>query len=105
MRTPMARIGLVFAGALLLSGCKADGQRLSEILELEGDIVAGGTFFAANCATCHGADATGGGGPNIVGTNVDVVVEATLAGPGAMPAFGESSDQELADVAAYVNSL
>ncbi len=95
----------MFAGALLLSGCKADGERLSEILELNGDVVAGGTFFAANCATCHGADATGGGAPNIAGIPIDVTVEAALSGPGGMPSFGESSDQELADVAAYVNSL
>ena len=101
----LPHVGLLLALSFALSACKADGQRLSEILELEGDVASGGDFFSSNCATCHGVDAAGGGAPDIRGREVDVVAEAALSGPGAMPSFSDSSDQEIADVAAYVNSL
>ncbi|MDE2571600.1 MAG: c-type cytochrome, partial [bacterium] len=32
-----------------------------------GDVAHGKTLFAANCASCHGADGSGGVGPNLHG--------------------------------------
>lgn len=73
---------------------------------LEGDAAAGGPIFATNCSSCHGADGTGGSGPSLVDSTyaeaktVDIVTN----GDGDMPAFsGSLSDQDIADVAAYVD--
>lgn len=92
--------------AFLFAGCsESGGQRLSDIVALDGDPTAGAQFYADECETCHGTDATGGSSKGIAGEPEDVVVEATLEGPGAMPSFTSASDQELADVAAFVASL
>lgn len=91
---------------MMLQGCLGfDEQRLADILDLEGDLEAGQTFYDTNCATCHAADGSGGTGPNIQGRARDVVVEATLVGPEVMPNFESRSDQDLADVSVYVGSL
>ena len=72
-----------------------------------GDSAAGRQVFGDNCAACHGADGGGGSGPKLTGeqayTNPDVVVQQIREGGGGMPAFGDQlSEQELADVSAYV---
>ena len=72
-----------------------------------GQPAAGGKVFADNCAACHGEDGGGGTGPALAGrpeyANPEVVVEQVRNGGGGMPSFGERlSEQELADVSAYV---
>ena len=72
-----------------------------------GDPAAGEEVFAQNCAACHGDDGGGGTGPALAGqeeyTNPDVVVPQIRDGGGGMPAFGgRLSEQELADVSAFV---
>jgi mono/diheme cytochrome c family protein len=73
---------------------------------LEGDPVRGAAIFAASCAGCHGADATGGAGPALRGSGINgaevLVVIAT--GQGAMPA-GIVSGRDAADVAAHVAAI
>jgi cytochrome c551 len=71
-----------------------------------GDPVRGATIFAASCAGCHGADATGGVGPALRASGLNAAdVEAVVAsGRGAMPA-GIVTGQDAADVAAHVASL
>jgi alcohol dehydrogenase (cytochrome c) len=73
-----------------------------------GDASAGEQVFADNCSVCHGALGTGGnGGPDISGeqsADVGHIVDQVTNGGGGMPAFGGTlSDQQIADVAAYVN--
>ncbi len=73
-----------------------------------GDAVAGEAFYTANnCAGCHGADATGGIGPNIVGkdaaTNFNVLTVAAEHGIG--PNLPETTEQDADDIAAYLGSL
>lgn len=71
-----------------------------------GDADAGETLFADNCAACHGADGTGGSGPDITGLDATTVEDTVIAGEGDMPAYGETFDeQEIADVVAYVLTL
>lgn len=66
----------------------------------------GGSIFAASCAGCHGADASGAVGPSLRGSGVTAAeVESVVAtGRGTMPA-GLVAGQDLADVAAYVATL
>jgi ubiquinol-cytochrome c reductase cytochrome c subunit len=75
-----------------------------------GDLHRGWQLFQANCAACHNATGSGnaiGGGFVAVGlgqANPTTVAEATIIGPGAMPAFG-FDDPQLSDLATYVQYL
>ena len=74
---------------------------------------AGKKLFAQNCAACHGADATGGIGPNLTaktfkfGRTPDDITTTIKGGrPGGMPAFGNQlSSEQIADLVAFIESL
>ena len=53
------------------------------------------------------AGATGAVGPNLDETkpSYDLVVDRVTNGKGVMPAFGDLSEQQIQDVAAYVSSV
>jgi len=75
----------------------------------EGDAAAGKEVYAsAGCGSCHtftDAGTSGTVGPNLDESSVDVAAaeEQIRAGGGGMPAFeGQLSDEEIANVAAYV---
>ena len=75
----------------------------------EGDVAAGKDVYAsAGCGSCHtfaDAGSTGTIGPDLDESSVDfeAAAEQIRTGGGGMPAFeGQLSDQEIADVAAYV---
>src|SRR5262249_54957369 len=75
-----------------------------------GDLHRGWQLFQANCAACHNASGTGnaiGGGyvaSDLGNADPTTIAEATIIGPGAMPAFS-FDDQSLSDIAAYVAFL
>ena len=78
-------------------------------LALKGDPTAGkAVFTSAGCVGCHtlaDAGATGTVGPNLDEAKPDneLVVTRVTKGQGAMPPFaGQLTDQQIADVAAYV---
>ena len=78
-------------------------------LKLTGDPAAGKkVFMSAGCVGCHtlaDAGATGTVGPNLDEAKPpkELVVQRVTLGQGAMPPFkGQLSDQQIADVAAYV---
>ncbi len=79
----------------------------------EGDPVAGKEVFlgASSCGTCHtlaDAGASGTVGPNLddAQPSADLVVDRVTNGQGGMPSFSSSlSEQQIADVAAYVSSV
>ena len=75
-----------------------------------GNAEAGAKVFAsAGCGACHtlsAAGSTGNVGPVLDGANLPValITERVTKGMGAMPPFGDQlSEQEIADVAAYVH--
>lgn len=91
----------------LLSGCNAASSNLdvTRILDLTPDNNNGATVYADSCAVCHGATGGGGSGPKLAGASyaIDRVIDTVLTGKESMPAFsGTLSDQEIADVSAYV---
>lgn len=72
-------------------------------------VVAGEDVYRQQCSTCHGAQGGGGhsGAPALAGnpqaTNAGFVEAMVRSGPGIMPSFEDMlSEQEIADVAAYV---
>jgi cytochrome c553 len=80
---------------------------------LEGDPAAGKEIFlgASACGGCHtlaDAGASGAVGPNFDDTtpSAELVVDRVTNGQGGMPSFSSSlSEQQIADVAAYVSSV
>lgn len=115
---------LLFAGALALAtGCDGDDDdggadggtggedRAATILGLSGDAASGQSLFSAGaCATpaCHGADGVSGSatpslGDSIPMTSDEQIVNTLLNGKGSMPPQSNMSDQELADLLAYVS--
>jgi cytochrome c553 len=74
----------------------------------EGDAAAGEAVFTANCGSCHtleDAGTTGTVGPNLDESTlgVDAVVTQVENGGGGMPPFGgQLSEEEIANVAAFV---
>ncbi len=109
MRTKGLSIALAAAAAMLL----AVGVALAQ----EGDPERGATLFANNCAVCHGLDGRGRIGANLTqdfpAINVDAFLRQTITtgvSGSKMPAWGQAnggplSDQDIADVAAYVQAL
>jgi mono/diheme cytochrome c family protein len=76
----------------------------------EGDAAAGADVYtSAGCGSCHtlaAAGSTGTSGPNLDDLQPDAatVAEQVTNGGGGMPAFKDQlSEQEIADVAAYVS--
>ena len=88
------------------SGTEHGGEETGEEpAEGAGDAAAGESVFAANCSGCHGALGTGGnGGPDLSNvTDADAAIEQITNGGSGMPAFGDNlSDEQIADVAAFV---
>lgn len=77
-----------------------------------GDPAAGKDVFAsAGCGSCHtlaDAGASGSVGPNLDDSKppVELVVDRVTNGGGVMPPFADTlSEQQIADVAAYVSSV
>ena len=79
----------------------------------KGTLPEGMQVFLNNCASCHGAGATGdsvGGGqiaPDLTPADPTQIGEAIRTGPGVMPKFGPNTitDEELNSVARYLFSL
>ena len=96
------------AGSLPEDTTEADTGESAEELP-EGNAEAGGEVFAANgCGSCHtfqAAGSSGSVGPNLDESSIDYEGAFTTIknGRGGMPSFeGQLSDQQIADVAAYV---
>ena len=77
-----------------------------------GDVAAGKRVFAsAGCGSCHtlaDAGASGTVGPNLddAEPSADKAVERVTNGKGVMPPFKDQlTEQQIADVAAYVSSV
>lgn len=99
---------LLFAAvALVACGTEEETEQ-----ELTGDATAGETIWTENnCLSCHGADGkSGSAGEDIVSTATNEAsefAEVVKNGKdnGAMPAFSNLSDQDIADLRAYVQTL
>ena len=94
----MKGILLITMTVLLACGDK------SSVLE-DGDINIGEDLYMADCASCHGVNATGGSGPSLIGQDADEYFEIIPEGEDDMPAFPAYTDQDITDVIAYIESL
>jgi mono/diheme cytochrome c family protein len=120
-------IAFSFAVLLVAAGCGAEGvvsptaatvigslpqaaaEPATPAFKLKGDPTAGAkSFKSAGCVGCHtlaAANATGTVGPNLDQVKPDyrLVTARVTNGKGVMPSFkGQLTDQQIADVAAFV---
>lgn len=79
--------------------------RAETVAGLEGSSTTGQTLYSAQCAACHGASGGGGTAPALGGADELESIEAMLSGPDDMPTFTALTDQQLADIAAFVAAL
>lgn len=93
------------------SECDADdSMRADAIVDIPGDETMGATVFTQNCgvSACHGADGAAGPAPDLAEHvehyDADALACLLLAGEGTMPSQEALSDEELADVIAYVQA-
>ena len=72
-----------------------------------GDPAVGADIYASSCASCHGAKAQGGSGPNLQGiSDSNRVVDTILYGTSGMPGFdGSLSDADISDLLAWLGGL
>lgn len=104
----------VLLGALLLVGCGSGG----EVDLTAGDAAAGQQAFGAHCVACHGAEGEGTpSGPSLAGPGArqltaEQIVTAVREGASTddwagppMPALPAASDEDLADIVAYLRQL
>ncbi|MFN7143853.1 MAG: c-type cytochrome [Myxococcota bacterium] len=94
--------------ALLLTACTGSTKDTGGD-EIVGDATAGADLYAANCAACHGANGEGGTGPAMseVATKSDAEIEGYIVNgsdDGAMPPFPNLTEQEIADIIAYIRA-
>lgn len=90
-----------------------DGPDVPVVDVAGADVSTGSELFQLNCATCHswsgrgGTLANGREATSLEDTTPTQVVEAMRTGLGTMPEFatGAVSDEEAADIAAYVSYL
>lgn len=102
-----AAAAAVVAAALCACGGPETASGLGA-LDLEGDSARGAALFASRCAVCHGDDGSGGSQGVDIADHVpfhsdEDLVELLAEGEGRMPAPG-LSDQEIADVLAYLRA-
>ncbi len=105
---------LAVSVSLLMVGCgsestSSDDARAATVAALTGDVTAGASVYAANCTNCHGANGKSGSTRKNVASDAagdrTQAIKKVINGGGGMPVFASLSDQEIADVVAYLASL
>ena len=90
------------------SGGDSGASEVDAILALTGDATAGATTFSNTCAACHGADGASGYAANLVeeipSKDDAFIVNIIINGDGGGMPAQDLSDQEVADVLAYVRA-
>lgn len=96
----MSKLTLLVA-AIALVGISCAGS--------PGDDTFGAELYNVSCARCHGGDLEGGIGPALDATSNtalvltdDQIANVIRVGPGAMPAFGQLTDDQIASLVDYL---
>ena len=111
-RTSWLALGLGLTGALLVAGVGATTDPSQDRAELRGDVDRGRVLFKAyTCYGCHGYTGETGLGPRLNPPRLDqagfIEYLRNPRNPRRMPPYqqDDASDQKLADIYAYLDSL
>ena len=97
----------------LFAGACAHSERAMDIAALDGDLSNGRVLYQEYCASCHGENGDDGSGPSLlrrsniemsVEENADEIIER-MEEKGRRADRVYLSDQEIADIIAYVREL
>lgn len=94
-------------GWMSVAACSSNGD-VDSILSLDGDVAAGETVYNATCGavSCHGPNGNDGPKPDLTDEVPEKDDEALASivrfGDGDMPAQTRLTDQDVADVIAYM---
>ncbi len=109
-----------FGVGFLLAGCPGDvpsdtadtdlpfTQRIDSIVELSGSVNNARLIYETRCQVCHGTGYGGKGGPTLEFSDDFTdreLVNLMLRGAGTMPDFADLSNQELADLLAWLRDF
>ena len=98
------QMSLILLVALALVGC-GENPRIAEIEALVGDAETGAPLYEANCRWCHGSNGRGAHSMYPGGTLSPYLIETILEGLSGMPSFDNLSNQEIADIVAYIETF
>ncbi len=98
------QMSLILLVALALVGC-GENPRIAEIEALVGDAETGAPLYEANCRWCHGSNGRGAHSMYPGGTLSPNLIETILEGLSGMPSFDNLSNQEIADIVAYIETF
>ncbi len=91
---------------LSIACSSSTSSRVSTIGGLKGDATAGKTVYTNSCSSCHGSDAKSGSArENLPSKSASAAYAQIIDGEGSMPSFADLSDQSIANVWAYVQTL
>lgn len=110
---------LALAPAALLLGCGGDSATTTTAAPTTettapttettggGSAIDAAALYSTNCSSCHGADGSGGVGPDLrAEDNTERITAQVTNGGGSMPAFGDKlSAEEISALADYVVGL
>ena len=98
------QMSLILLVALALVGC-GENPRIAEIEALVGDAETGAPLYEANCRWCHGSNGRGAHSMYPGGNLSPDLIETILEGLSGMPSFDNLSNQEIADIVAYIETF
>src|SRR5437868_15189882 len=103
---------LVCAGLILLSGARNSRARQQGGTDVAASAERGHKEFVQSCGFCHGADATGARGPDLMrsplvahdvkGDQIGPVIRQGRPDKG-MPPLANMTDEQVADIAAFLH--
>lgn len=108
--TPVTAVPTAVAAVASTEAASTGTTPTTDIGPLSGAAEAGRQQFTAlGCIACHGADLSGGIGPQLAGRTVDDLPEErirsqAMQGGAGMPAFPNLTEQELQNFIAFIRS-
>jgi mono/diheme cytochrome c family protein len=104
-------VAAIVVALACVAGCPSpNAERVARVTALTPDVDNGQALYDTHCVTCHGADGRSGTANkdtvDYATNNEGVFFDYVIDGDPGMPGFGDTfTDQELADVWGYVQSL
>jgi mono/diheme cytochrome c family protein len=108
LRLSLAATFVASTSLVAVAGCSSNA-RTSSVEKMTGTASSGASIYATKCVSCHGSNGrSGSAGVDVAHEARDEAedaIEKILEGGGGMPSFSNLSDQDVADLVAYLKTL